>query len=144
MSDHDETPVDEDEASPVSPHEDLEPAPGEPNLAPTAKTILALGVRLRISATRSVSRGRKVKAHVDVPLHVYNILRALGLQYRRVLTRVPLGNQLVTAEPLQLDNDKETVWMAAHAESDLGRRRPARPARGHHVSPPFYFMGRVR
>jgi hypothetical protein len=109
MSDRDETPVDEDEASPVSPNEDLEPAPSEPNLAPTAKTILALGVRLRISATRSVSRGRKVKAHVDVPLHVYNILRALGLQYRRVLTRVPLGNQLVTAEPLQLDNDKETV-----------------------------------
>jgi hypothetical protein len=45
MSDREEHLLMRTKASPVSPLEDLEPAPGELNLAPTAKTILALGVR---------------------------------------------------------------------------------------------------
>ena len=45
-----------------------------------------------------------VKEHMDVVAFVYHFMRALGLMFRWVITRGPIGRTLVTAEQLEHDN----------------------------------------
>jgi hypothetical protein len=61
-----------------------------------------------------------VRCHEDVPRHIYRLFQALEIQYRRVLTRGPLGRELVKAEDLAIDDAKEASWMAVYEhERDL-------------------------
>jgi hypothetical protein len=61
-----------------------------------------------------------VGCHEDVPRHIYRLFQALGIHYRWVLTRGPLGRELVKAEDLAIDDAKEASWMAVYEhELDL-------------------------
>ena len=56
-----------------------------------------------------------VKEHMDVVAFVYHFMRALGLMFRWVITRGPIGRKLVTAEQLEHDNTREQTWMASNS-----------------------------
>jgi hypothetical protein len=58
--------------------------------------------------------GCTVRCHEDVPRHIYGLFQALGIQYRWVLTRGPLGRELLKAEDLVIDDVKEESWMAVY------------------------------
>jgi hypothetical protein len=61
-----------------------------------------------------------VKCHEDVPPHIWGLFKALGIQYRWILTRGALARELVTTADLAIDDAKETAWMALHEhERDL-------------------------
>jgi hypothetical protein len=61
-----------------------------------------------------------VRCHEDVPRHIYGLFQALGIQYRWVLTRGTFARDLVKAEDLAIDDDKEASWMAVYEqERDL-------------------------
>jgi hypothetical protein len=93
-----------------------------------------LGSRARRSDARESSRAWRladfpapssfttctVNCHEDVPHHIYGLFQALGIQYRYVLTRGPLGREFLKAEDLAIDYAKEESWMAAYEhERDL-------------------------
>jgi hypothetical protein len=64
--------------------------------------------------------GCTVRCHEDVPRHICRLFQALGIQYRWVLTRGPLGRELLKAEDLVIDDAKEESWMAVYEhERDL-------------------------
>jgi hypothetical protein len=44
---------------------------------------------------------------MDVVAFVYHFMRALGLMFRWVITRGPIGRTLVTSEQLEHDNTRE-------------------------------------
>ena len=61
--------------------------------------------------------GCTVRCHEDVPRHIYGLFQALGIQYRWVLTRGPLGGELLKAEDLVIDDAKEQSWMAVYTNA---------------------------
>jgi hypothetical protein len=64
--------------------------------------------------------GCTVRCHEDVPRHIYGLFEALGIQYRWVLTRGPLGRELLKTEDLVIDDAKEGSWMVVYEhERDL-------------------------
>jgi hypothetical protein len=87
-----------------------------------------LGSRARRSEARESSRtcrpsnfsapssftGCTVRCHEDVPRHIYGLFQALGIQYRWVLTRGPLGRELLKAEDLVINNAKDESWMTVY------------------------------
>jgi hypothetical protein len=107
--------------------------PGSEDDAPAARGP-PLGGRALRSEARESSRawrpadfpapssftGCTIRCHEDVPRHIYGLFQALGIQYRWVLTRGPLGRELVKAEDLAIDDAKEESWMAVYEhERDL-------------------------
>jgi hypothetical protein len=98
---------------------------GSDDDAPAARGPL-LGSRARRSDARKSSRAWRpadfpapssftnctVRCHEDIPHHIYGLFQALGIQYRWVLTRGPLGRELLKAEDiadLVIDNVKEAI-----------------------------------
>jgi hypothetical protein len=64
--------------------------------------------------------GCTVRCHEDVMRHIYGLFQSLGIQYSWVLTRGPLGSELVKEEDLAIDNAKEESWMTVYEhERDL-------------------------
>ena len=58
----------------------------------------------------------RVKAHEDVPRHVYRLFKVLGIQFRWVLTRGAIARTLVSPAELAVDSAKETAWMAMYEQ----------------------------
>jgi hypothetical protein len=56
----------------------------------------------------------RIKCHEDVPRHIWGLFKALGIQYRWILTSGALARELVTIADLAIEHAKETVWMALH------------------------------
>ena len=56
-----------------------------------------------------------VKAHEDVPRHIYRLFLVLGIQFRWLLTRTDLASKLVSEADLAIDNAKELAWMDMYA-----------------------------
>jgi hypothetical protein len=106
--------------------------PGSDDDTPAARGP-PLGGRARCSEARESSRVWRpadfpaqssftgcTGCHEDVRATCTDSFQALGIQYRWVLTRGPLGSELVKAEDLAINNAKETSWMAVHDnERDL-------------------------
>ena len=55
------------------------------------------------------SQAAQVRCHEDVPRHIYGLFQALSIQYRWVLTRGPLGRDLLNAEDLVIDVAKDSL-----------------------------------
>ena len=75
----------------------------------------APGDPLIFHKTRVPSTAR-VKAHEDVPRHVYRLFKVLGIQFRWVLTRGAIARTLVSPAELAVDSAKETAWMAMYEQ----------------------------
>jgi hypothetical protein len=56
----------------------------------------------------------RVKCHEDVPRHIWGLFKALGIQYGWILTSRALARELVTTADLDIEDSKETDWMALH------------------------------
>jgi len=110
---------DREEDAPASREEDAQASRG------------TLGSRARRTAEREDGRHRTwrssdfpqdemafarclVKAHEDVPKHVWRLLNLLGLNYRWLLTRGTIGRTLVPAADLAIDDAKAIAWMAMY------------------------------
>ena len=92
----------------------------EPVLGALKAANLHTTVVLLIFQHSPASQAAQVRCHEDVPRHIYGLFQALGIQYRWVLTRGPLGRELLKAEDLVIDDAKEGSWMVVYEqERDL-------------------------